>query len=432
MIDALTTALGDLMTLHVGHVPGAALAVHLSDETRTLTQGRTSSTGGEPITDRTVFRWCSITKLATTEVVLQLADEQPGLLDTALGDLLPGPAHAAFADVTVRMALMHTSGIEGEWPESLDVFGEDAGALERFVAEAPTLRRFARPGRVYGYCNPGFWLLAASVERLAGAAFEYLLRERVLDPLHLADTRSETERPTLRPASCAPALPHLRDGEGVRPHDPRPMPRTRVASGGLSGSIGDLLRFGVAMLDHPTRLTQASQTMVPRGGPGAYQGLGWEIDRGENGTALGHSGFYEGFSSHLLVVPARRAVVAVLGNSDAAWELCESIVDLTERHLLGPLQAEPKEPALPAASYSGHFGFPGMDDVELAVEGDLIEIGLLPRGGRPSRVHGHAAGPDRFVLDDGPAVGETLRLLDGGIGYRTFRLGGRLGGRNVS
>ena len=108
------------------------------------------------------FRWASVTKLATALCVLIAADR--GLLDL---DEAAGPPGS-----TVRHLLAHASGLPFE--------GQDTLA-------APGTRRI--------YSNPGFDALGALVGEREGRPFEAVLREWVLVPLGMDETRLE-ERPS--------------------------------------------------------------------------------------------------------------------------------------------------------------------------------------------------------------------------------------------
>jgi CubicO group peptidase (beta-lactamase class C family) len=102
-----------------------------------------------------VFRWASVTKLATALAVVSAADDDLLDIDEAAGP--PGS--------TVRHLLAHASGLpfEGETP-------------------------IAAPGTRRIYSNAGFDALGEVLARRSGSAFEAVLRARVLDPLDMADT----------------------------------------------------------------------------------------------------------------------------------------------------------------------------------------------------------------------------------------------------
>lgn len=114
---------------------------------------------GDP--DR-VFRWASVTKMATALAILTAVDDGSIDLDEAAGP--PGS--------TVRHMLAHTSGIP-------------------FDGEAVQ----AKPGARRIYSNAGFDLLGRLLEERDGRPFAVALADRVLAPLGMAGTELR-ERPS--------------------------------------------------------------------------------------------------------------------------------------------------------------------------------------------------------------------------------------------
>jgi CubicO group peptidase (beta-lactamase class C family) len=101
------------------------------------------------------FRWASVTKLATALAVLDSVED--GRIDL---DEPAGPP-----DATVRHLLAHASGLPFEGDAIL-----------------------ARPGTRRIYSNPGFDLLGDLLAQRDGRPFEVDIRDRILDPLGMADT----------------------------------------------------------------------------------------------------------------------------------------------------------------------------------------------------------------------------------------------------
>jgi CubicO group peptidase (beta-lactamase class C family) len=116
-------------------------------------------TRGDP--DR-VFRWASVTKMATALSILIAVDEAAISLDEPAGP--PGS--------TVRHLLAHTSGLPFD--------------------DGPVL---ARPGTRRIYSNAGFDALGALLEARDGRPFAVALTDRVLAPLGMAGTELR-ERPS--------------------------------------------------------------------------------------------------------------------------------------------------------------------------------------------------------------------------------------------
>lgn len=438
MTDALLAEIEGIATdaIERADVPGIAVGLATPARTRFIGRGVTRlGPDGAPVDEHTLFRWCSVTKVATAELIAGLEDERPGLRDAQVGDVLPDAPRELVRGVTVRMLLDHTSGIEGEWPQSLAEFGDGPDALGRFVEASGRLRRFADPGALFGYCNPGYWLLGAIVSALTGLDVEQAMRERLLDPWGLSGVRAESEGPHRADRPAVVAAGHADRGGRLQVVPDVRMPRARFASGGLWGSAADAVRFGRAALRAPERLRAIAAGSVPSDRVGRRQGRGWSVEVRERGTSFGHSGFYGGYASQLQVFPSADAagegvVLAVLGNAEAAWAVRETILDAALQSLGGRPLADPPPPFADAADYAGRYGFPGMREVVLAAAGAELRIDAVPFDGEPFRVRAERVGPDAFRALDGPVPGQLIRLLDGGPGHRRcFRWGPRLGGR---
>lgn len=430
--------------------PGLALAYASgSGQTWFAGLGVADVATGTPIDAGTVFRWCSLTKLLVAETVIGLAAGDSSLLDTPVTRILTG-LREPFTRVTVQMLLDHTSGIEGEWPVSLAEFGNGRDALERFVRAAGELRAFAPPGELFGYCNPGYWLLGAVIEKLTGTDVEDALCVSIVQPTSLTTLFTEGQRREREgePAQfwaggkCANvATPYICAAAGPHPNGWDRMPRARVASGGAWGSVGDAIRFGLAMLERPEsawhlRAGRAVQT----GEPGGYQGLGWRMQRRARGTSFGHSGSYDGYVTQLQIFPRSEAcgeggVLAIFANSDSGAGVRSAVLNFALERLHGEVVHPQVQPAPAPSDFAGSYGFPEIGSIELefssgvAAGGELTvrASGELGRGFRVAAAEGHGR---LYRVAEGPFAGQSLELLPLGDGPgRAIRLGGRLGGR---
>jgi CubicO group peptidase (beta-lactamase class C family) len=118
---------------------------------------------------------------------LARADGEPGVLKAA-SLVKQVVAHVALAvlddldepirgDITARHVLTHTTGLPNWRPE-----GEQ-------------LRPLRPPGRRWGYSGEGFVLLLHHLERRTGSAADELVRDVVLDPLGMLDSRLDDPEP---------------------------------------------------------------------------------------------------------------------------------------------------------------------------------------------------------------------------------------------
>ncbi|MFL5960605.1 MAG: serine hydrolase domain-containing protein [Gaiellaceae bacterium] len=187
---------------------------------------------------------------------------------------------AGLLDDRRRLLLSHTAGYRPERPEPLP------------------------PGcsGLWSYSNAGYWEAASGFDR----EYSDAVRELVLEPLGLRNTGFET------PADAVlGTLPGNVVADPAYPVDRRP-------SGGLWSTVGDLVEYGLAHCDGWSHLHEPVAEAL-----GAQYALGWWVRDG----VLDHEGSVGGYQSLLLLVPERRAVLAVLTNSWQGSGLIRRVVE---------------------------------------------------------------------------------------------------------
>jgi CubicO group peptidase (beta-lactamase class C family) len=319
-------------------------------------------TGVEATTD-SLFQVGSITKLWTTDLVMQLVDEGRVGLDDEIRRHLPGFAVAdeeATATITVRQLLSHTAGFEG------DIFtdhGPGDDAVERFVASMGDLPQIFAPGERFSYSNAGFAVLGRLVEVLRGTTWDRALQERLADPLgltHIATTAYDAIRFRAAMGHIDPAPDHV-----LRPGPAWGMARAGGPVGAmLSMRVRDLLGFAAMHLaggtasDGTRVLSTVScadvltkQVDHPASTRSDARGLGWSLDDISQGL-VGHDGQTIGQSAFFRVVPEHGLVVVLLTNGGDTYGLYHDVVG----HLLDDLAGvriapDPVPPAEPPSGF---------------------------------------------------------------------------------
>jgi len=421
--------------------PGIGYGVIAGGEVRSSGFGVTAlGDEGSPVTGRTQFRLCSITKPMTSTLALGLVEE--GLLDLdepvvrRIPELSLADA-AARESVTLRHLLLHTSGLEGEWRGDLEGYGAGEDALAGLVADYGKLGQYAPVGRFWGYCNTGYWLAGRLIEVATGTSYEEALRQRVLAPLGMRDT-------VLSAAEATPGLlaqPHaVRQGEPV-PIGSLAFPRCRVSSGGVISSVDDLLRFAAVHLGEPLpgttavlpdhRVAQLRDPVVDAG-PGERQSLGWATVAGSDPLVVGHSGSYTGYATRLLLAPEAGIAVAVLTNGDPGGALAIAVRDAVRREVLGDTVAERENVEVTPADLerlTGDYVHPSVDRTQVRVEDGRLAIEM--KGPKRDGVGWcRAWTPLEFTVTEGSFGGTEIQFLPGPDGsVDQMRIGQRLGRR---
>ena len=194
---ALDRALKDLVAME-GGPPGVIAVVQRGQHRKVHTFGVRNIKSGLPIRVDDRMRIASVAKAFSGAVALSLVSKGALSLNATIGELLsdlPERPPEAWAEITLRQLLNHTSGL----PEFL----EDQDFLDAFVAslqKAPPpeklltylynnvpLLRFP-PGSKYQYSNSDNIAVALMVEAATGKSYEELLRELVYRPLGLKKT----------------------------------------------------------------------------------------------------------------------------------------------------------------------------------------------------------------------------------------------------
>ncbi len=232
------------------HTAGASLALIRGDSLAYARgYGYRDVEAALPCTSRTNFAIASVTKSFTALAILQLAEAGALSVDDPVSEHLPEfDIRPASGRILIRHLLSHSSGIpslassEMEWSalvgaappriplathDSLLAYGNEAGDW-----------LVATPGRQMRYCNYGFHLLGAIVERRAGMPFQQYVLEQILAPLkmdgsYFAKSRHEADDDV----SAAYIMPC-----GERQQIPTPF-RAVTAAGGLFSNALDLSRY---------------------------------------------------------------------------------------------------------------------------------------------------------------------------------------------
>jgi CubicO group peptidase (beta-lactamase class C family) len=220
------------------------------------------------------------------------------------------------------------------WNERFEAAKFKLRSVDDFVALFVDDPLAFRPGERFEYSNNGYVLLGALIERVAGGSYYDYVRGHIYKPAGMGDTDAyELDRdvPNL-------AIGYTRQGGD---DGPEPGPRRNnlflhsirggPAGGGYS-TVGDLLRFGTALLHH--RLLDADHTdAVLTGkvemGRGSY-GYGFMDERVGDHRVVGHGGGFPGVSTRFDLHLDRGYSVAVLSNYDppAADRVAERVGEL--------------------------------------------------------------------------------------------------------
>lgn len=427
-------------------VPGVAAGILHNGQRETRAWGVTSLGTRYPLLPESVFRVASLSKLFTATLAMTLVREGKLDLDRPVADYLPElplADTAARRVIATRHLLSHQSGLWGDFSEDHGL-GEDA--LSNAVARFGTLRQITRPGELWAYCNAGFHLTGAVIQRLAGMPFEAAMRERVFAPLGLKRTGFFAHEAIVHSV----AVGHEPVAPGADEHRVAGQyyPRNRNPAGGIISCVDDLLTFAAHFLDgrmaagdgvlDRAAIREMWTPQIAAGNFADAYGIGFALTTIDGVRAVGHGGSINGYQSHLTIVPDRGLAVVVLTNSARGSSAIRGIERAILEDHCGLRHVNPPLVTLAAddlARYAGHYRQPnaaivvGVDGPGLRAAVCAIDPGTGDRAPYPD-LPLRPLGEDRFIVTGGESQDSRIEFIPGeGGSPRFMRLGGRLADR---
>jgi serine beta-lactamase-like protein LACTB, mitochondrial len=271
-----------------------------------------------PATAQTLFRLASISKTFTATATMLLWQNGKLDLDAPVQKYCPIFPQKPYP-ITTRQLLAHLGGIRNgatepiDRPETVVVrHFEDPiqGGLQLFKDD-PLIDN---PGRSQHYSGYGYVVVGCVIEGASGEKYADYVREHVLLPAGMTDTRVDNHYDIVphrsrfyskdKTGSIVNSQPS--DSSGVLPAD------------GWLSSADDLAKFEVALLND--RLVKRStRDLMWTSVHGAdneekYYALGWGTGENFGISHVGHGGGDYGTSTFITMAPDRRCGVVVLMN----------------------------------------------------------------------------------------------------------------------
>ena len=371
--EAITTARLEIWKALSNGAAAATVAI-MDDNTIVYSEGFGMRSREEsiPVDTNTQFNIGSISKVFTALGVLLLCDDGLVELDKPVTTYLPefSMEDPRYTEITVRMLLNHSSGLAGTNMKTGFGTEKNRSYVMETLAELANGNLKHNPGDVSVYCNDGFTLAEAIIERVSGMSYADFLGMRVFSKAGMANS------------SC-----YFFDGNRNIAHrydsaTGRILPEEYVnilGSGGIASTAEDLCRFSQTLwantlLKSSTleefMISQYGPMTVPDGIPFYRFGLGWdsvELEEfiGQGIKVMAKSGGTMQFNSELYAAPGEKLSVALIfaGPADPA-AICTEIMQvlMESKGILnkdGPqIKPAPQVAAIPQGllRYEGYYG----------------------------------------------------------------------------
>lgn len=392
----------------------------------------------------------STSKAFTAAAVMKLADEGQIDLDQSLTTYIPEfyLEDPRYQDITPRMLLNHSSGIQGSSLSNTMLYGDNESYHhDTLLTQLSTQRLKADPGEYHVYCNDGFTLAEILVERVSGLSFTEYLEENFWAPMGLENmgtSQNMMGNPQLAKVyyDAVRQLPN----EFVNV----------IGSGGIYGSAKDLSQAGQMFVRNPAGpfriLSDAAvrEMEQPAFTPGygmdpeipSFMGYGMGWDAVQSSAflpygiqALTKGGDTSNYHASLTVLPELNISCAVVssGGSSSYNDIAVKEIILTYLEETGQLPGgrkqensyfsqeevsaeEAKQVSAQFAEYSGYYIGPGLFQISFTAEGHLL---LRSIGTKRDSVQEYAyVGNAEFMSLSGNYISGDGRLVSAESGQR--------------
>jgi CubicO group peptidase (beta-lactamase class C family) len=294
-------------------IPGLTLKIIRDGKTiKTAAYGLANLELSVPARPESVFEIGSITKQFTAAGILVLAQEGKLSVDDKISQHLKDTPEA-WANVTIRHLLTHTSGIKNY--SGLDGYEERRHLTQaQFIQSIGQQPMDFQPGDSWKYCNTGFNLLGYIIGNVSGMDYWDFMGRRIFQPLGMTATSSRR---------LSRIIPNRAAGYEQTNHvwiNRDPDLSEVFSAGAVASTVDDLAKWNAA-LDGERLVNAASkqQMWTPvklnDGTTGKY-GFGWFLDTVEGHKNIGHGGATAGFSASIQRFPDDRLAVIILTNTD--------------------------------------------------------------------------------------------------------------------
>jgi len=401
--------------------PGAQVAVVVDGRLAyTRGYGVADIETGRAVTEQTLFRVGSVTKMVAAATLTQLAADGKLDLQAPIRTYVPEIAALRVGAVTTHQLLTHSAG----WLDNAIPYGRmGESALGEVFREVTDTLFFTEPGRVISYSNPGYSMAGYVAEMAGKGRFGNLADQVVMKGMGMP-------RATFRPLQALTydfSQGHVgqagNPGAVVRPFTEN---TAQWAAGFLMASAAELANFTIALMDGGmfegrrvlaadavTRMTTGY--MAIPGNPDAKYGYGLMIGRNGNTRVWQHGGSINGFDAQVTMFPDQKLAVLLFDNRSGAP--LQGVTDLVAREAAAiprtPPPTLPDERDATAAERAQLVGtyMQGTTTVQLVDEGGAL---VFKQGVTSTRAR--LVGDERIVLTPPTGAKVTLFIVRGADG----------------
>ncbi|WP_396201089.1 serine hydrolase domain-containing protein [Gemmatimonas sp.] len=377
-----------------------------------------------PMTPQVKFRIASHSKMFAAIAIMQLREEGKIRLDDPVEKYLPWfkakPAGDDDGVITIEQLLSHTSGLQREagdhWTSYNFPSEDELKRLysDRQAAFAPNVR--------WKYSNLAFAVAGLVVEQITGQKWAAYVQQQMFTPLGMSATSVDQNVSGL-------TVPYMRRmPDGSRDVLPFVDARGMAAATGMTSNVDDLAKFVSAQFRRGPRggaqiLSAGSWREMHRvrAVDETWQsgsGLGFDFNRIENRTWVGHGGGYPGNTTQTLFQVNDKVGVIVLTNTNDAnpSQIAEQLIATVGAAVLkaAPARAQTVTWDPTWARFAGWYRSAMGDSRVVLLNEKLVMMSPTSTTvGTPSTLEPLGGGRFRLMAPGGGgAIGEVVRFVE--------------------
>lgn len=279
--------------------------------------GMANRTEAIAVDTNTQFNIGSVSKMFVTMAVLRLCQDGKLDLDQPVTRYLPEftMKDERYSQITVRMLLNHTSELDGTYSYDTMTAAPDSNFMGYFMENLSESSLKGDPGVISIYCNDGFTLAQALVEKVSGLSYSEYLSRNIFTKAGMTDTSCYFKTGNTNVARHYTSDGSASDLEYLN----------SLGAGGIASNALDLCKFGNAILSgkivdkqwvNESFTAQYGSQTVPSGTPKLAFGLGWDSVSDEAYEKLGvhliyKSGDTSEYHSMLYLLPDQNISIAL-------------------------------------------------------------------------------------------------------------------------
>ena len=293
------------------------------------------------VTEDTVFRVGSITKLFTDLALMIAVDAGLVSLDDPVSKYLPdfSPGSAYAVALNCRHLVSHVSGLSREPPVGHYFDADPSVTLGSTVLSLNSTSLLYEPGTTQKYSNAAIAVVGLVLERVYNKPWAQLMRELLLEPLGMDRSEFEwSERVKEHLARGAMWAPDFR-----LEREPPFFELGESPAGSLYTTVSDLEKFanlisrrgelpnGKQLLKHGElfdgEILRVQFPDANRKGMAYAFGIGWQLMTQKGVEIAAHGGAIYGYTARLVVATKRRFSLVFLTSGDCAMTTVKHITN---------------------------------------------------------------------------------------------------------